>query len=163
MVDIVVREVSPMIRFQCPTCQQTLTTSDDSTGRKMKCPRCGQKLLVPPPATPLPQSKTLLGQTVPPAAATSQAKGLAVNCPGCGRSIPFGLHELPLNIECAVCKACFVLQGQQGEAGFVMIRNEPSPSRPLPSQDVKAVPRGEPPSIRPLFIGASVLAAIALA
>ena len=40
-----------MIRFSCPTCQKVLKTLDEGTGRKINCPKCGQRLLVPSTAS----------------------------------------------------------------------------------------------------------------
>ncbi len=52
-----------MIRFQCPTCQKVLKAPDEGTGRKINCPKCGQRLQIPPPIQA--QNKTVLGQSLP--------------------------------------------------------------------------------------------------
>jgi hypothetical protein len=39
----------PMIAFKCPTCQQVMNTPDEAGGQKLACPKCGQRLQVPPP------------------------------------------------------------------------------------------------------------------
>lgn len=100
-----------MIRFQCPTCQKALKAPAEWTGRKIKCTGCGQRLQVPQPTAPLPaQNKTILGQNLPSesSSTTGQQNGEGTaNCPGCGRTISFQLHELPLTIECAQCKTVF--------------------------------------------------------
>jgi hypothetical protein len=104
-------EGRPVLRFQCPNCQQILKAPPEWSGRKTKCTRCGQRLLVP--AAPPPQNKTVLANSLPPAAPETQAApqgDLSVNCPGCGRTILFFSHELPLTIECVQCKACFAVQ-----------------------------------------------------
>ena len=36
-----------MIRFGCPSCEKTLKIKDEHAGRKVTCPRCGEKLTVP--------------------------------------------------------------------------------------------------------------------
>jgi len=52
-----------MIRFECPTCQKVLKTSDNKAGRKILCPRCGQHLVIPPPYNI--QNKAILGKSLP--------------------------------------------------------------------------------------------------
>ncbi len=138
-----------MMRFQCPRCQKVLKAPQDCAGRKTKCTRCGQKLLVPAPLAPTAeQNKTVLGKPCAPVADSLSvqqpepavdllpAAERTANCPGCGRSIPYHLHELPLDIECAVCKTCFTLQGQQAATATSEMRGmtEPSPGvAPMPS------------------------------
>jgi hypothetical protein len=56
-----------MMRFQCPTCQKKLKAPDDAVGQKTSCPRCGQRLQVPPPFQA--RDKTVLGEPMPDAAA----------------------------------------------------------------------------------------------
>lgn len=72
-----------MIRFSCPACQKILKVSDHGAGRKVPCPRCGQRLLIPPPVQE--RNKTVLGQPVPdvgasfpspPSGVTPSASGL---------------------------------------------------------------------------------------
>jgi hypothetical protein len=68
------------------------------------------------PQVPPPQNKTVLANSLPPAPAAAQQQAadtegdLSVNCPGCGRTIRFYAHEMPLTIECVKCKACFAVQ-----------------------------------------------------
>lgn len=52
--------------FLCPTCAQSFRTGDDTAGKKVLCPKCGQKILVPtpPPPAPVPSNKTTLGKLV---------------------------------------------------------------------------------------------------
>lgn len=52
-----------MIRFACPACQKVLKTSDEGVGRKTSCPRCGQRMLIPPRVQV--QDKTVLGLSMP--------------------------------------------------------------------------------------------------
>lgn len=51
-----------MIRFACPTCQKVLKVPDHGAGRKTSCPKCGQRMLIPPPENPATNNKTVLGQ-----------------------------------------------------------------------------------------------------
>jgi DNA-directed RNA polymerase subunit RPC12/RpoP len=45
-------EDAAVIRFQCPACKKVLKVADDGASRKVNCPRCGQRLLIP--AAPAP-------------------------------------------------------------------------------------------------------------
>lgn len=47
-----------MIRFSCPVCQKHLKAPDNKGGVKVDCPKCGQRLQIPPPQ----RSKTMLGE-----------------------------------------------------------------------------------------------------
>ncbi len=38
-----------MIHFCCSRCQKRIRCADKGAGRKMHCPRCGERLLIPPP------------------------------------------------------------------------------------------------------------------
>ncbi len=64
-----------MIYFQCPTCRKELKAQDGFAGRKVECPDCGQRLLIPPPEQAT--GDTVLGLRVPnptvPAKTTSPA------------------------------------------------------------------------------------------
>ncbi len=59
-----------MIRFQCPACQKVLKVVDGGAGRKINCPKCGQRMLVPAPAQPTAANKTMLGQLTPSVSST---------------------------------------------------------------------------------------------
>lgn len=54
--------VSTMIRFACPVCRAVLAVPDNAIGKKGSCPKCGQRLLVPPS-----RRSTILGQPLPAA------------------------------------------------------------------------------------------------
>lgn len=51
-----------MIHFSCPTCLKKLRTPEEMTGSKVRCPKCQQKLLVPPPVRSAAHNKTVLGK-----------------------------------------------------------------------------------------------------
>ena len=52
-----------MIRFACPTCQKVLKAPDEGAGRKVNCPKCSQRLIIPPPA----RQQTVFNQSTAPA------------------------------------------------------------------------------------------------
>jgi hypothetical protein len=58
-----------VIRFSCPACQKVLKAPDQGAGRKTHCPRCGQRLLIPPPVRV--ENKTILGRPEPSTATHS--------------------------------------------------------------------------------------------
>lgn len=49
-------------RFSCPSCSAVLEAPLRDTGTKIHCPRCNQRILIPPPA----RSKTILGDALSP-------------------------------------------------------------------------------------------------
>src|SRR5262249_22671261 len=114
----------PMIHFACPACRKVLKVEDQGAGRKISCPRCGQRLLIPAAPAPPPrvQARPVLGEPLPasstpspapaaggkPPAATPAASTVPVNCPGCGRQIALPVGELGTLIECARCDRRFV-------------------------------------------------------
>ncbi|HEY7157041.1 MAG TPA: hypothetical protein VH575_23935, partial [Gemmataceae bacterium] len=51
-----------MIRFSCPACHKVLKAPDHGGGRKINCPKCGQRMLIPMPAKPAAANPTVLGQ-----------------------------------------------------------------------------------------------------
>ena len=68
-----------MLSWPCPHCGQTLRTSDELAGWKIKCSHCGQKVAAPagsdtatlPPLPPTADAATLPPQTEPAPAATA--------------------------------------------------------------------------------------------
>jgi DNA-directed RNA polymerase subunit RPC12/RpoP len=54
-----------MIRFKCPACQKILKVPDEGAGRKINCPKCGQRMLIPAPKRPATTNKTMLAQLAP--------------------------------------------------------------------------------------------------
>jgi DNA-directed RNA polymerase subunit RPC12/RpoP len=71
-----------MITFRCPTCKAFLNQHDDQAGKKMPCPSCGQRLLVPTP--PPARNKTVLGELV----AGRDVPMTLTRCYQCGRVVP---------------------------------------------------------------------------
>ncbi len=54
-----------MIRFTCPACRKILKVSDEGSGRKISCPKCGQRMLIPTPTKPAATNPTVLGELTP--------------------------------------------------------------------------------------------------
>jgi DNA-directed RNA polymerase subunit RPC12/RpoP len=108
-----------MIRFACPSCNQTFTVADDKAGEKFACPSCGQRLLIPRPVP-----KTTLGRVLPageapsgktvlapvPDHAPEPAKKLllsAGNCPACGAAQFVGPEDAGRWANCPKCGTGF--------------------------------------------------------
>jgi hypothetical protein len=64
------------IRFACPACNAVMNAPDGKAGRKVSCPKCGQRLQIPAPpkgtilAKPLPPKRESLADQTAPAAKT---------------------------------------------------------------------------------------------
>lgn len=65
--------MSPNLRFQCPACKSTLEAGVSHAGEKIRCLKCGQKLLVPTP--PNANNKTVLAPMVDQLAPAPAAGG----------------------------------------------------------------------------------------
>ncbi len=60
-------QVAPMISLACPSCQKKLSVKELHQGKKVKCPGCGQAVLVPQPAaTAVSAARSEEMQTMPP-------------------------------------------------------------------------------------------------
>lgn len=109
-----------MIHFRCPVCKFALESPDSSVGSKLPCPHCGQRLQVPMPAHPLPQSEKTLDRiaSVPPSLripvvvpALHQPVQATIGdgkyCHECGASI---------NTKAVMCPQCGASQDARGKA-----------------------------------------------
>jgi predicted Zn finger-like uncharacterized protein len=115
-----------VLRFQCPVCKTVMQAPDDKIGKKVACPKCGQRLQIPAPprgtvlATPLPTQEVPNRQQQPPpqiqgisqppkpVLPDSDPELIPVPCPGCGRVILLPPNELSWTIECSRCGRRFV-------------------------------------------------------
>lgn len=52
--------MSAQIRFVCPTCKDVMVAPVSQAGKKANCPKCGQRLQIPPPE----RSKTILAASL---------------------------------------------------------------------------------------------------
>jgi DNA-directed RNA polymerase subunit RPC12/RpoP len=115
-----------MMRFSCPTCQKVLKAPADEAGRKIHCPRCGQRLEIPPP--PQPVNHTVLAHPVlgphatsPRPAAPGKAP-LVTTCPKCGKQLKAPDDLAGKQVRCPGCGSMFVanpdaVRGQGQEEG----------------------------------------------
>jgi ssDNA-binding Zn-finger/Zn-ribbon topoisomerase 1 len=105
-----------MIYFACPSCQKHLKAPADGTGTKVSCPRCGQRILIPPAA----RNPTVLAkivseatadgsQAVPPSGAAQRRDTVAIqNCPVCGLGLSVDPEQIGKWVECPNCRTGFI-------------------------------------------------------
>src|SRR5262249_45288700 len=104
--------MTPMICFTCPNCQKALKAPDNCSGRKTSCPKCGQRLYVPPPGGT--QNKSILGQSMPDPAGSSQeptsrqASGHdPFECPACHTTLYIAKQWIGHMVACPNCQTTF--------------------------------------------------------
>lgn len=114
-----------MIRFMCPTCQKRLKAPDEGAGQKTHCPRCGQRLYVPPPLQALARNKTITVQPTlsPPewldevrvaegkskesSAPQQPSESALFKCPTCHTSFCVPKQMIGRMVNCPKCQATF--------------------------------------------------------
>lgn len=125
-----------MIRFQCPACQKILKTPEHGAGRKINCPKCGQKLLVPPPIQR--QNKTVLGQSIPnpcdvPSSSSEstqqQRVQISFECPSCRTTFFVPEQMIGRMIDCPKCQTTFAALSDSARSGS-FASSETEPGRP---------------------------------
>jgi predicted Zn finger-like uncharacterized protein len=90
--------------LNCPGCQTPLRVREDMTGKKIKCPRCGQVVTVPADEPVVLEEVTEATgaekiTTEPPAPKGPKSKPATRPCPECGERIPVTART------CRYCKA----------------------------------------------------------
>jgi hypothetical protein len=149
-------ESSPMIRFQCPTCRKVLKAPDHGAGRKIPCPRCGQRLQIPFPV----QHKTILGQfvsdptapspvqpsAIKPAGAVPSHGQVLIDCPCCKRPVQVHKEAILLGrwVECPKCRMGFAASMDEVLPASCTLAAPPSPTPPSVSRQ----PPCDPPARR---------------
>jgi DNA-directed RNA polymerase subunit RPC12/RpoP len=84
---LLVNEVA-MINFNCKNCGQKLKVPDQNAGKKAKCPKCNNPLLIPSPPEQSPQKPSLI----------------KFRCPSCGQKIGLTTDYAGKTVKCAKCK-----------------------------------------------------------
>jgi hypothetical protein len=54
-----------MIHLTYPTCKKVLKVPDEEGGRKVSCPKCGQRMLIPQPEKLAAGNRSVLGELTP--------------------------------------------------------------------------------------------------
>jgi DNA-directed RNA polymerase subunit RPC12/RpoP len=147
-----------MIRFSCPTCRKALKAPDDGAGRKIPCPQCGQRLLIPPPEQS--RNKTVLGNWSPDSAGPMPLGAATVQWqPSAAPPIPpvRRTPQPPQPPETASEKPEWVY----GDLPYAAEGGAGDSTTPEPSPAPNAVYYDDPPPRRkwllPVFIGGAVL------
>lgn len=114
-----------MIRFQCPTCLKNLKAPDDGGGHKTHCPRCGQRLFVPPPFQAPARNKTIMGQpqssppewldefraaegkSKPPSEPQQPSGHALFECPTCHTTFNIPEQMIGRMVDCPKCQTTF--------------------------------------------------------
>jgi DNA-directed RNA polymerase subunit RPC12/RpoP len=97
-----------MIHFSCPSCRNSLMSPDEAAGTKIACPKCGQRLLIPPPVQA--QNKTVLGISVPEPISPNlppQATQNQFTCPQCNAQVLVSEEYVGRMVECPNCRIVF--------------------------------------------------------
>jgi DNA-directed RNA polymerase subunit RPC12/RpoP len=97
-----------MIRFGCPVCKTALECPDRKAGRKLPCPKCGQRLLVPSPT----RNQTMLGEALPSKAPARREAPLSGQvpvgeCPGCRSPVTVPAESVGRWVNCQHCGTGF--------------------------------------------------------
>jgi DNA-directed RNA polymerase subunit RPC12/RpoP len=77
-----------MINFICKNCGQKLKVPDQNAGKKAKCPKCNNPLLIPSAPEQSPQKSSLI----------------KFRCPSCGQKIGLTTDYAGKRVKCAKCK-----------------------------------------------------------
>src|SRR5579875_3207583 len=131
-----------MIHFACPACSKTLKAPDHGAGSKVKCPNCGQRLLVPPPVRA--QNKTILGQSIPnpddfPSSprkpAPQQSSGQApTECPTCHTTFFVPEQMIGRMVNCPKCQTTFAALPDDNAQGNSRRQTTTFAEAPLPNE-----------------------------
>jgi len=77
-----------MIKFLCKNCGQKFTVSDQQAGKKGKCPKCKQTIVIPPAAQESTQKSSII----------------KFRCPSCNQKIGVAADYAGKHVRCAKCK-----------------------------------------------------------
>lgn len=92
-----------MIRFACPNCDATYSTTDDKAGKVSKCQRCGTSFTIPEPYVPPPPPPP-----PPPPRPLSPNDPIEIQpCPKCQSRLSVLAGDLGSEIECPTCRATY--------------------------------------------------------
>jgi len=111
-----------VIRFTCKNCGQKIKVHDQYAGKKGKCPKCRQAIVVPAAAQQ------------PPA----QSSIVKFRCPHCSQKIGLPADYAGKQVRCAKCRKPFRVPQSSPAASAAVITERPAMSQK---------PSGEPPSI----------------
>jgi hypothetical protein len=141
-----------MIRFICPKCQESYEVSEEMAGKKARCSKCWQPLLV---ATP-PAASTVHGE-----GHLAEEKGrIAFACDGCFTSYSVPEDRAGKRTTCPKCKKSLTVPTPQRNGSTpIPVRVEPAPLaavglvasqvQPVLSETLAAPPANQESNLRP--------------
>src|SRR5262249_17765183 len=127
-----------MIRFRCPSCQKVLKAPESGAGRKVSCPRCGQRVQIPLPLT----EQDVLSDPIGESGKTPEH--VLFNCPSCNDPVRVPEQSLGRWVTCSKCGFGFAAMREESSTTY----EPPQVRRPPPESGPDA--GGEPPN---QFIG----------
>ena len=74
-----------MIKFHCKSCGQKFTVSDQQAGKKGKCPKCKQTIVIPPAGQESAQKSSII----------------KFRCPSCNQKIGVAADYAGKHVRCA--------------------------------------------------------------
>jgi DNA-directed RNA polymerase subunit RPC12/RpoP len=102
-----------VIRFTCENCGQKIKVHDQYAGKKGKCPKCRQPIVVPAAAQPPAEQSTII----------------KFRCPHCSQKIGLSRDYAGRQVRCAKCKQPFrVPQPSAAASGAVVAERPASPA-----------------------------------
>lgn len=124
-----------------------MQAGDGRAGTEGKCPRCGQRLIVPgaapaPPASLGVRPADLRASPPPPPPPVPPRQQPTVSCPSCGGVMSADSALAGRAVSCPFCGAAFVMPGGPSHAQVVVLPDAPPPpQRQLREEDDDDRPR----------------------
>ena len=97
-----------MIRFNCKNCGQKFKVSDQKAGKKGKCPKCKQTIVIPPAAQEPAQESSII----------------KFRCPSCNQKIAVTADYAGKRVRCAKCKNPLRIPQVSGQAGPAAVQDQ---------------------------------------
>lgn len=150
-------EAEQYIGFECRVCGTRMYGRSDQEGKKLECPDCGARTVVPPPPTPKAKNMPaalegeqyeLWGvdeQPLPSQLIASQPKYIAVTCRVCGTLMQATELQVGRSVRCPDCGTPHVVPPKAKPAA---VRSVLAPDSQTPKLDPAAHP-GEVPAHAP--------------
>lgn len=97
-----------MIKFCCKNCGQKFTVSDQQAGKKGKCPKCKQTIVIPPAAQESAQKSSII----------------KFRCPSCNQKIGVAADYAGKRVRCAKCKNPMLVPQLSIQAGPSAVQDQ---------------------------------------
>lgn len=97
-----------MIKFLCKNCGQKFTVSDQQAGKKGKCPKCKQTIVIPPAGQESAQKTSII----------------KFRCPNCNQKIGVAADYAGKHVRCAKCKNPMLVPQLSIQAGPFAVQDQ---------------------------------------